>query len=142
MNRSTRRLADKEKIMSRYIAADGTGSPFDLAGNFADVLIKAKMIKVYVPPQPAYKPAIFGVGSHTDGKPILIANCDRCHQKFTYEGPNPQFMEVCHCKMIEHAPASVMAQYLEAYRSRTWEGKEQAARKFETRPAPETVSSF
>ena len=63
------------------------------AGNFADVLIKAKLIKVYVAPQVPYKPATFGVGSHQDGKPFIVANCDRCHQKFTYEGPNPQFME-------------------------------------------------
>jgi hypothetical protein len=128
--------------MAKYIAADGTGSPFDLAGNFADVLIKTKMIKVYVPPQPAYKPATFGVGSHLDGKPMIIANCDRCHRKWMYEGPNPQFMEACHCKMIEHPSASVIAEYLQLYRSRTWEGKEPAERKFETRPAPETVSSY
>jgi hypothetical protein len=128
--------------MAKYIAVDGTGSPFDLAGNFAEVLIKAKLIKVYQPPQVPYKPATFGVGSHTDGKPFIVANCDRCHQKWRYEGPNPQLMEVCHCKMIEHAPASVQAEYLQAYRTRTWEGKEAPERKFETRPAPETVSSY
>jgi hypothetical protein len=51
--------------MVKYIAVEGTGSPFDLAGNFAEVLIKAKLIKVYQPPQVPYKPATFGVGSHT-----------------------------------------------------------------------------
>lgn len=128
--------------MAKYIAVDGTGSPFDLAGNFADVLIRAKLIKVYVPPQPAYKPATFGVGSHLDGKPFIVVNCDRCHQTFRYEGANPQFMEAAHCKMIEHAPANVMAEYLEAYRTRTWEGKEPVERKYESRPAPQTVSSY
>ncbi|MGA7916359.1 MAG: hypothetical protein WCA00_14075 [Candidatus Acidiferrales bacterium] len=128
--------------MAKYIAVDGTGSPFDLAGNFAEVLIKAKLIKVYEPPQVPFKPATFGVGSLQDGKPFIVANCDRCHQKWHYEGPNPHFMEVCHCKHIEHAPVSVQAEYLQAYRSRTWEGKEPAERKFESRPAPETVSSY
>ena len=127
--------------MAKYIAADGTGSPFDLAGNFADVLIKAKMIKVYEPPQVPYKPATFGVGSHLDGKPFIVANCDRCHQKWHYDGPNPQFMEACHCKMREHPSALVIADYFQAYRSRTWVGKE-PERKLETRPAPETVSSY
>ena len=28
--------------MAKYIAADGTGSPFDLARNFAEVLIKLR----------------------------------------------------------------------------------------------------
>lgn len=127
--------------MAKYIAADGTGSPFDVQRNFAGVLIKLQMIKEYQPPKPKTRPATFGVGSFVDGKPFIVANCDTCHQKWRYEGTNPQAMEACHCKMKEHPPASVIAEYLQAYRSRTWEGKA-PERKFESRPVPETVSSY
>jgi hypothetical protein len=128
--------------MAKYIAADGTGSPFDLASNFAVVLKKTGLIKDYQPPKPVLKPATFGVGSYTDGKPFIVANCNTCHMKWRYEGANPQAMEACHCKMKEHPPAGVISEYLEAYRSRTWKDKTAPERKFETRPAPQTVSSF
>jgi hypothetical protein len=125
--------------MAKYIAADGTGSPFDLQRNFADVLIKLRMIKEYQPPKPKSVPASFGVGHYNDGKPFVVANCNTCNQKFMYEGENPQCMKVHHCKMTEHPPAEVVAEYLQARDQ--WTPKRQAP-KYENRPTPEQVSSY
>ena len=117
----------------RYIAADETGSPFDLARNFAEVLIKDGMIKEYKPPKPKSVPASFGVGRYIDRKPFIVAHCDSCKQVFRYEGENPHCMKVQHCKMTEHPPAEVIAEYLQA----RCQWKPQSTRpKYENRPAP------
>ena len=123
-------------------ATNPNSQPFDIPSGLARILINQKLVVEYQAPKPVLLPATFGVGSYTDGKPFVIANCDTCHMKWRYEGPNPKAMQVQHCKMTDQVPADVIAEYLEAYRTRTWEGKEPAqARKFESRPA-EHVSSF
>ncbi len=116
----------------KYIAFDGTGSPFDLQRNFAEVLIKLQMIREYQPPKPEARPATFGVGFYNDRKPFIVANCTSCNQKFMFEGQDPRCMKVNHCKMTEQPPATVIAEYLEA--RDLWQPKEKPA-EYESRPA-------
>lgn len=128
----------------KYIAFDGTGSPFDLQRNFAEVLIKLQMIKEYIPPKPKTRPATFGVGFYTDHKPFIVATCDGCKQTFRFEGQEPKCMKVQHCGLTELVPADVAASYLEAYRMNNWPGKvaQKVEREYESRPAREHVTSY
>ena len=126
----------------KYINADGTGSPFDLARNFADVLIKAKLIREYQPPKQKARPASFGVGHYTDRKPFIVASCGGCKQTFRFEGQEPKCMKVQHCGLNDLVPADVAAAYLEAHQQ--WRPKERPA-EYESRPARpprERVTSF
>lgn len=100
----------------KYIAADGTGSPFDLQRNFGDALIKAGLVKEYVPPVQSKKAdTAWGVARFADGKPYVSGTCRTCSGKYvlaTFDlGRLTPFV---HCGVQENVPADVVNQYRKA----------------------------
>jgi hypothetical protein len=111
----------------KYIAADGTGSPFELQRNFAEVLIKAGLIREWVQPkQRGGHNLIWTIcRAQVDGTPYIFGDCQfvepptehgkpgkPCAPRFFFTGKYPEKATFRHDGQTETIPADICAEYL------------------------------